>query len=431
MEQKIWANSGDSHLMEPFELPREPAAGAGRPDAAQRGRRGRALRDGPCRRTAVPAQAPVLEAAHGRHRDRQERLRPCAGGERHATAAQGSQPGGGLGELVYTSIGMWMHSIRDPLLMLAGCQVINDWSIEFQRFSPRYVCTAMIPTLSVETAVAEVERTADMGFKIAMLPMSPTIDGPNWNREDWHPLWAVLAETGMHVGFHAGSDPHDADTFNGTYHRGPGGHLMNYYEASYHMQLAATKLVASGVFERHPTLKCIVSEGGATWVPFMADRLDEAYRQHVNQVWPKFSRLPSEYLFENVYASFQHDRPRSRHCGDGLPERVLGERLSPPRGHVRAHPEDAPRARRRPHARAPQAHHPGRVPGCSRMSTGTGRRRRAGRRHSATSPPTAVASTTVSRRRSRRSSGAWWRTTRARTPTRAPAPTSSVVATWP
>jgi predicted TIM-barrel fold metal-dependent hydrolase len=112
----------------------------------------------------------------------------------------------------------------------------------------------------------------------------------------------------MHVGFHAGSDPHEADTFNGTYHRGPGGHLMNYFEASYHMQLAAAKLVSSGVFERHPTLKCMVSEGGATWVPFMADRLDEAYRQHVNQVWPKFSRLPSEYLYSNVYASFQHDR---------------------------------------------------------------------------------------------------------------------------
>ncbi len=42
---------------------------------------------------------------------------------------------------------------------------------------------------------------------------------------------------------------------------------MNYYEASYHMQLAAAKLVASGVFDRHPTLKCVVSEGGATWVP--------------------------------------------------------------------------------------------------------------------------------------------------------------------
>ena len=78
------------------------------------------------------------------------------------------------------------------------------------------------------------------------------------------------------------------------------------------MQLAAAKLVSSGVFERHPALKCMVSEGGATWVPFMADRLDEAYRQHANQVWPRFSRLPSEYLFENVYASFQHDGSASQ-----------------------------------------------------------------------------------------------------------------------
>jgi len=309
VEQKIWANSGDSHLMEPFELFREnlPAELADRMPRSELDEDGQFETvhvDGQQFRRKVPfAKRPMVDPATGKGVvDR------APGSNDMRLRLKDLNQEGVWGELVYTSIGMWMHSMRDPLLMLAGCQVINDWAIEYQRFSPRYVCTAMIPTLSVETAVSEVERTADMGFKIAMLPTSPTIDGPNWNRDDWHPLWAVLAETGMHVGFHAGSDPHEADTFNGTYHRGPGGHLMNYYEASYHMQLAAAKLVASGVFERHPTLKCIVSEGGATWVPFMGDRLDEAYRQHVNQVWPKFSRLPSEYLFENVYASFQHDR---------------------------------------------------------------------------------------------------------------------------
>jgi predicted TIM-barrel fold metal-dependent hydrolase len=67
-------------------------------------------------------------------------------------------------------------------------------------------------------------------------------------------------------------------------------------------------MISSGVFERHPTLRAIVSEGGATWGPFVADRLDEAYRQHAAMVRPRLSRLPSEYLYENVYASFQHDR---------------------------------------------------------------------------------------------------------------------------
>jgi predicted TIM-barrel fold metal-dependent hydrolase len=69
-----------------------------------------------------------------------------------------------------------------------------------------------------------------------------------------------------------------------------------------------TKLIGCGVFDRHPNIKAMVSEGGATWGPFIADRLDEAYRQHSSMVRPQLRRLPSEYLYERVYASFQHDR---------------------------------------------------------------------------------------------------------------------------
>ena len=51
----------------------------------------------------------------------------------------------------------------------------------------------------------------------------------------------------------------------------------------------------------------LVSEGGATWGPFIADRMDEGYRQHGAAVRPTLSKLPSRYLYEQVYASFQHD----------------------------------------------------------------------------------------------------------------------------
>ncbi len=43
-------------------------------------------------------------------------------------------------------------------------------------------------------------------------------------------------------------------------------------------------------------------------MPFIADRMDEGYRQHGVYVRPKLSRPPSEILYEQVYASFQHDR---------------------------------------------------------------------------------------------------------------------------
>jgi predicted TIM-barrel fold metal-dependent hydrolase len=67
-------------------------------------------------------------------------------------------------------------------------------------------------------------------------------------------------------------------------------------------------LVTSGALDRHPDLKVLISEGGATWVPFIADRMDEGYRQHGVYVRPKLSRPPSEILYEQVYASFQHDK---------------------------------------------------------------------------------------------------------------------------
>jgi predicted TIM-barrel fold metal-dependent hydrolase len=67
------------------------------------------------------------------------------------------------------------------------------------------------------------------------------------------------------------------------------------------------KLVTAGVFERCLDLKILISEGGARWVPFVGDRMNESYRQHGAFVRPQLRRLPKEYLYSNVYASFQHD----------------------------------------------------------------------------------------------------------------------------
>ena len=100
-------------------------------------------------------------------------------------------------ELVYPSIGIWTSSIHDPDLLAAGCRAINDWAIEFQRLSPRYVCTATIPLLTRRHAVAEIERAAELGLP-RRVPLGraarPTSD---WNDATWEPVWAALAETGL------------------------------------------------------------------------------------------------------------------------------------------------------------------------------------------------------------------------------------------
>jgi predicted TIM-barrel fold metal-dependent hydrolase len=306
--EKIWANSGDSHLVEPDDLFSDslPASFAARMPRSVRDEDGSWETihvDGQQFRRRLPSRDRQLTDELGRTVPER-----APGANDPALRLLDLDEEGIWAELIYPSLGIWTSSIRDPELLAAGARAINDWAIGFQATSPRYVCAAVIPFLTTESAVAEVVRAASMGFHAASLPVKPLIDGDNWNRESWEPLWAALEETGLVIGFHIGSEPHEASESNGLYYRGPGGALLNYMETTYGGQRAVAMLIAGGVFDRHPALRAIVSEGGATWGPFVADRLDEAYRQHAPMVRPRLPRLPSEYLYENVYASFQHDR---------------------------------------------------------------------------------------------------------------------------
>jgi predicted TIM-barrel fold metal-dependent hydrolase len=307
-DEKIWANSGDSHLDEPDDLfatflPPALAERMPRSVKADDGRTETIYVDGQSFQRRIPRSITSLTDIDGNTGDAER----APGANDVNRRLHDLDREGVWAELVYPSIGIWMSSIRDPELLAAGCRAINEWAFEFQRRSLRHVPTATIPLLTVEHAVAEVERAADIGFKAAYLSVAPPTD-EDWNDAMWEPLWSACEETGLVIGYHVGTEPHDASTFHGAYYRGPGGALLNYVETTYGGQRAATKMIATGVFDRHPSLKVIVSEGGATWGPFVADRLDEGYRQHASAVRPQLARLPSEYLYENVYASFQHDR---------------------------------------------------------------------------------------------------------------------------
>src|SRR5262249_9711143 len=78
-------------------------------------------------------------------------------------------------------------------------------------------------------------------------------------------------------------------------------------ETTFGGQRFVMMIVAAGVLERHPNLKVLVSEGGASWAPFLGDRMNEGYRQHWMAVSPKLPLQPKEYIYRQVYASFQHD----------------------------------------------------------------------------------------------------------------------------
>jgi predicted TIM-barrel fold metal-dependent hydrolase len=306
MREKIWAHSGDSHFLEPADLWHQimPASQADRMP-----------------RTEMIAEDEELVTVDGKSFTRKVPKVFTSKGSTGETIAEMSHrpPGsrdvnlrladldeeGIWGEVMYQSIGLWCSLIEDPQLIREAARAENEWlASEIQSIAPdRLVPAALMPMLQVEDAVGECVHAAEIGLHLISLPTGNPGGTRDYNDDSWDPLWAAAADTGMVVGFHIGTDGGDqAAVF-----RGPGGAILNYVQTTYGGQYAAMKLVSAGVFERHPDLKVLISEGGASWVPFIGDRMNEAYRQHGMFVRPQLQRMPKEYLYNNVYASFQHD----------------------------------------------------------------------------------------------------------------------------
>lgn len=320
---KLWANSGDSHYMEPPDLyDRLPAhLRELLPRTVRDEERGVEVItvDGQSFERPIPkpmtpeqlrriAAMPAADDLDEVDRDHDNPFGRAPGAFDPVKRLVDLDAEGIWAEAIYPSLGTWTFNIRTPELVKVGCEVSNDFFIDFQRHSPRYVVAASIPLLEVKDAVAEIERVAGMGFKLAFFPVRPPLGRPQWQDEEWDPVWAALETNGLVLGFHIGTEPVDPTGRIGVYYRGRGGAVLNYVETTYGGQRAVTQLIACGALERHPSLRVLVSEGGATWGPFLADRMDEGYRQHGAAVRPRLPKPPSQYLFSQVYASFQHDR---------------------------------------------------------------------------------------------------------------------------
>ena len=166
---------------------------------------------------------------------------------------------------------------------------------------------ALIAPGDMAGAMAEIAWATDHGFRAVCLSNS-VIYGPKqfgeleYNNPTLEPMWSLLEETGLVICFHVstGRDPRAVG--------GAGGAIINY--ACHSMETTIEPLVqmlASGVFERHPTLHAGLVESGVGFVPWLLETLDHAARAHHFWVRPQLQELPSAYFRRNCFATFQDD----------------------------------------------------------------------------------------------------------------------------
>ena len=288
-EDKIWAHSGDSHLMEPEDLwtSRLPKRLADRAPRSERGEKYEIVYiDG----TQIDRQL----------NDFMDAMRPPGFKDLQIRLRDLDQEGV-RNQLAFPSMGFWTCNIRDPELENAVARAWNDWALEeVMSKQDRIFAPAIVPLRDVKNAVAEAERAAELGFRALYFPCGID-DDRAWGLDLWEPLWTAAERLGLPLTYHIGTGAANV------VYRGPGGAVVNYMETTYPGMRVITQLVAGGALDRHPDLKVLIAEGGAGWVPAIGDRMDEAYRQHGMFVRPRLSRLPSEIIRQQVYASFQHD----------------------------------------------------------------------------------------------------------------------------
>lgn len=209
--------------------------------------------------------------------------------------------------MLYPTIGIcWEGMVTDPALATAYTRAYNRYIVDFCSHNPsRLVPIAHISLLDPEAAVIEARRARAAGcVGIYLSPDLEARGGRHLMDPIYDPFWAAAAELSMPIGFHVvvRDKPFFRQWMPG---RGAGSELFFFAFLAIDVMAAFTQMLAGGVFERHPGLRCVVLESGATWISSWLDRMDHKY-EVMAAVTPT-SMKPSAYFYRQCLVSADPD----------------------------------------------------------------------------------------------------------------------------
>lgn len=217
-----------------------------------------------------------------------------------------------------------LAQLGDPGAWTACARTYNDAVLdEVVAFAPeRFVAAAILPLHDPAAAVAELERARSRGAGAASIPHDPTSMGlPPWRDPAWGPLFDAAAAHDLALLIHLGSGatwdavaPADLP---------PLGALLAAAPAD--LVHAVSELVFSGVLARRPALRVGLLEGGAGWVPALAERMDFFWRRRPVLAIPGSApdRPPSDLLRSQAWFACIDDQHAIAHRHEVGLERIV------------------------------------------------------------------------------------------------------------
>jgi uncharacterized protein len=191
--------------------------------------------------------------------------------------------------------------VQEPALQDACYAAWNDWAVEeFNAVAPGRLCIlAFLPGNSPEAAAAELERSAALGHRGAIIDVfAIDLGDPAWDR-----LWAAADHTGLPISFHL-----KGGSWSGLRYR------LGKWQSAAFASILPTQLdeplatmMFSGALERHPGLKLVLAESGIGWLPYFLARMDLEWRSLKDKLDYAPAIAASELFARQVYATFEED----------------------------------------------------------------------------------------------------------------------------
>lgn len=220
-------------------------------------------------------------------------------------------------ELIYPSVGMALYGAPDLDYMSACFRAYNIWLNEFVDGAPgRLFGIGQSAAASPAALIEDMKSIKALGFKGVMVPLVPGYE--DYDDPAWDPAWEKAVELGLPLCLHV------LARISGKGANIRGSRLGSFLNIMRATQDTLGVFVFSGIFDRHPNLKLVCVEADAGWVPHYALRMDHAYERFGSMHGStKLKKLPSEYLRENVWFTFQDDIVALQSIGDVLTSKSL------------------------------------------------------------------------------------------------------------
>lgn len=197
----------------------------------------------------------------------------------------------------------------------AGVHAHNRWLVDWcGEFAERRAGVGQIFLNDVDDAIEDVKWIKEHGLRggILLPNIAPDV---KWVKPLYDPiydrLWEVCQDLEVPVNVHSG-------TGNPDYGPYPTSMLLYINEVSFYSQRPLVQMMLSGVFERFPRLKMVITEAGCAWVPPLLERLDQTLasirdtgstgeiRYGAEHILP---RSATEYFHQNVWMGVSQPGP--------------------------------------------------------------------------------------------------------------------------